>query len=379
MLTIEKITRFEDFLKLEDEWNMVLGQSEANIIFLSFEFLKAEWECLGWGNPLPKNFNVFILLVKENDKIKGILPLVKYKTTFSGFPIKKIRILGKLSMRRGIIITEQYEEVITAMLKYLINTEREWDIIEFIQILKESRCTKFIEDISKKNGLGYFLIDSQTSPYIEINKDWEEYFRGRSKNFHKSLNNKINKLNQTGNFEYREYHTLEEIGEALPIIFEIDLKSWKGKEGTAISSSEESKRFFTLLSKYFAQRDGISIWILWLNDIPIAFEYHLIYNKIVYSLKWSYDEEYHAFSPGLVLKRISSEYFFKKGFKEIDLLGRADSFKLKWTDKTRQHCTIYISNRNCYSKLIYNFEFKFKQWIKKSNYLYQIYQRIKKK
>lgn len=378
MLTIEKITKFEDFLKLEDEWNTVLEQSDTNIVFLSFEFLRTEWECLGWENPLPENFNVFILIAKEDGKIKGILPLVKYKTTFSGFPIKKIRVLGKLSMRRGIIITSQYEEVLIAILKYFINTEWDWNIIEFVQILKHSRYTELIEDISRENGLGTFLIDSQTSPYIEVNKGWEEYFRERSKNFHKSLNNKINKLSQRGHFECREYHTLEEIEEALPIIFEIDLKSWKGKEGTAISSSEASKRLFILLSKYFAKREGISIWILWLNDIPIAFEYHLIYNKIVYSLKWSYDEEYNMFSPGLVLKKASTEYFFKKGFKEIDLLGRADSFKLKWTDKTRQLCTIYISNRDFYSKLIYNYEFKFKTWIKSNKYIYQIYQRLKK-
>jgi CelD/BcsL family acetyltransferase involved in cellulose biosynthesis len=210
-----------------------------------------------------------------------------------------------------------------------------------------------------------------------VEGDWASYLAARSKNFHQVLKNKTNRLTREGGFRCVAYETPDEVEGILPTIFEVDARSWKGRAGTAIGSSEGARRFYTELSKSLARRGEVSIWVLWRADRPVAFEYHVLYDGVVFSMKWSYDQEHHAFSPGLVLKRASTEHFWKRGVREIDLLGNADGFKLKWTSDVRRHVNLYAFNRGAYARAVERFEFGVKPFLKRQPLIARAVDRVR--
>ena len=84
MTVISKVSNFHGFLSLEQEWNSLLKRSVSNSIFLSHEWFKCWWEAYGG------EYELFILLCKDEGRLIGISPLMMSKDRLRGFPVKKI-------------------------------------------------------------------------------------------------------------------------------------------------------------------------------------------------------------------------------------------------------------------------------------------------
>jgi hypothetical protein len=357
---IERITDFREFLKMENDWDALLKKSQHDLVFLSFPFIKTEWENAGWEFPEEKKLTPFILVAKENDKIIGLFPFIKEQKKVYGIPLTVIRMLGHSYLDRSdMIILDKPRTVVDEVLRYLIINEPSWNLL-FMQNIPVT--SSFVEHAAafyrnKKFKLG--IKPGYLSPYVEKNISWGDYVKSRSDNFHKRLKNKTNRLTKNiGEITARLYSSSSEIKTALQIAFEIDSKSWKGEEGTAISSTLRAKKYWRALSDYLAKRGLVKIWILWAGDKAIAFEYAVVHAKKVYSMKWSYDKDYHQYSPGLLLKYKAMEFYWHSDAIEVDLLGVSDSFKEQWTDKKNRHYNIYLFNDTSYSQIAYFIIFK---------------------
>jgi len=355
MWTIEKITRIDDFIALSSQWDHCLEQTPEQVLYVSADFIRAEWEHLGWESPAPPAATPFVLVIRENDEIVGLFPLIKESTRAWLWPMTVLRTLGSRYLDRSdMIMTRNAPEVVERVLQFLAQEEPGWNVLWLQNAVQGSTLIKEAAARSRSYGFRLATVESQQSPYIEKSGPWDRYFSSRSKNFHKRLKNKSNGLAKTaGPVVAREYASPEEAAEALQTAFAIDSRSWKAAQGTALSSTAASKAFWQTLTRYLAEKDRVRIWILWARDQAIAFEYHVLYGRRVYSMKWSYDAAFQRFSPGLLLRCRSLESFWQQDIREIDLLGVSDDFKEQWTDKTRNHENVYLFNHTLKAGLIY--------------------------
>ena len=353
MLGIERITKFSELKRLQPFWDDVLQKSEHNLVFLSFDFIEAEWENIGWELDEEKELSPFILVVKEQEEILGLLPFVKEWKRFYGLPVTMIRSLGHQYLDRSdMIISRKPREIMEKVFAYFEHEETSWNVLFFQNVAEGSFLITYA---AAPHGSSHVMgcKPGYRSPCVKKRGTWTDYIRSRSKNYHKRLNNKTNGLiKHAGTIVAREYRAPEEVDLALSIAFDIDSKSWKAQEGTAISSTEKSRKYWQTLTKYLAERGRVRIWILWAGDRAIAFEYHVVYNKTVYSMKWSYDREYRRYSPGLLLKHRSMEAFWSEDIAEIHLLGTSDKFKEQWTDEKQIHYNLYLFNNTIYSRIV---------------------------
>lgn len=346
---------------MESYWDACLQKSPHHLVFLTFDFIKTEWEHVGWEHDEEKRQVPFVLVVKEDDEILALFPLVKEKTRFYGFPVTCVRPLSHIHVDRSdAIIVKNPQRAITAFYEYFCRQDMSWNILMFKNILAESDMMHYADSVPPTMKIE--VMNGNDSPYIQKDISWSDYLKNRSKNYHKRLKNKFNRIKKDkGNVFTREYRTQDETSYALQKAFEIDLKSWKGENGTALSSTQKTKGYWEALTNYLAGKQRVRIWLLWTDDTPIAFEYHVVYNKTFYSLKWSFDKKYQQYSPGLLLKFFSMEAFWKEDVTEIDLLGNSDSFKEDWAENKRSHCNLYIFNSGFYSRAVYFTIFMFRR------------------
>jgi len=296
-----------------------------------------------------------ILLEKDkNNRTCSIFHFYKESGKFIGLPAVILRHLSNIYCDRNEpIFNRTYKTAFSGVLNY-ITTHKRWNILNLKNVPCDSYFFKQGKHIFEKNGFKFEVLQGYQSPYIKKTAKWDDYLKERSKNFHKSLKNKLNRAKRDGiKIKYIEYSLPEEIEKAIEIAFDIDRNSWKHKKGTSLSANEKTKKYWRSLSKELAQNNMLKICILWFDNTPVAFEYHGLYNNTIYSMKWSYDERFSKYSPGLILKFNSMKSFWNDDFEEIDLLGTSDSFKEKWTKVKRNHYNIYIFNNNPYSLLLY--------------------------
>ena len=129
-------------------------------------------------------------------------------------------------------------------------------------------------------------------------------------------------------------------------IANISKKSWKAKYRLDIAAQSETKNFFEQLSIHAATKKWLSIWLMYIADKPIAYEYQLNYLDSVYALRSDFDESYKMINPGSVLNAHIIQYIFSQNMREYDMGGNNNSYKLNWTSLIRNHREFIIYNNH---------------------------------
>ena len=97
---------------------------------------------------------------------------------------------------------------------------------------------------------------------------------------------------------------------AFEVFLDMEQRSWKGQNGTALLSHDEDAAFARALIAQLAARGCASIALLRVDDKPIAAQVLLYSGSTAYTWKTAFDSEFAKFSPGaLLIDRVSDELF----------------------------------------------------------------------
>lgn len=346
-----------EFSKIKEEWNELLEHTDSDSLFLRHEWLSNWWRCYG------KNNELFILLLREQDVLVGAAPLMLGKSRVRGFPVWRISFAGDSAWTVGDFLARDGREEITQFfLEYLMT--QSWDVIELRNIPQESRNNCIIDQFLDQKAIKHTHKYSANSPFVNAAESWDVFYRSKSGKFKKVLRNKLNRISKAGNIATTKYSEPGAVHVILPTIFEIALKGWKHRIGNAISSTEENRTFYGLLSEEMSRLGGIEVWLLNLDDKPIAFEYHVRYKNRIYGLVADYDETYGDFSPGSVLDYHIMKYIHEHERCEYDMGSGESFYKMNWTDRVKKHRKITIYNKSLIGEMLFFSETKIVQCLK---------------
>ncbi|MDD5653997.1 MAG: hypothetical protein PHT31_07565, partial [Candidatus Omnitrophica bacterium] len=153
---IEVITGYNDFLGLSESWNSVLEKSRNDSVFLTFEWMQAWWKVFG------KDKQLLVILVKDDSgELIGIAPLMLHKRKVSF-------IYNHHSSYADFIICADAKPVLEAVIGYLKENKRQWDIIELENIPKESSNYPVLIGLLKREKFFLAVKDGLRSPFIRI-------------------------------------------------------------------------------------------------------------------------------------------------------------------------------------------------------------------
>ncbi len=174
-LHIRIVTTDGAFEALEGIWNPLLVSSEANTIFLTWEWIHTWWQAYQGGKEL------CVLVAEEKDVVIGIAPL--YRARVFSFGIRARRHLefigstGTCSEYLDFIIKRGCEDdVLRAMLHHLgTMPDGSWDVLNLCAMKEEAgnlgRCKNFFST----NNLPFQTYESIVAPYIALPRTMDAY------------------------------------------------------------------------------------------------------------------------------------------------------------------------------------------------------------
>lgn len=353
MYSIETVYTFDKFLELELLWNKLLEKSDIDVPFMTFEWTYCYWKSTGTSKTM------LILLIKEDNEVIAIAPLMKTKVWWRGMPFDSIIFLGEDHyFRTGIISSKFSNDIIAFLMDYLSDAYPGAAVMCLDIIERHSFSDRALRGSAAVKKMNYIEIASDISPYIRTTNNWEEYIASRSRSFRHKLRHTQNLFAQNGNYKIVKY-TNDSIPMALDGITRIFKNTWKYRQGTSFINDSGNMRFYTNLSNVASVKNWLNIWMLYISGEPAAFAYNIAYKNKIYALQISYDEKHSSLSPSEFLNYHAIKDCFENKYLEYDWLGRNLPFKMRWTDHVREHVKYIIFTKTLAGRMAYLWKTQF--------------------
>lgn len=325
-------------------------------------FLRHEWFDCWWtshGQTYEEGQDLSILLVKDEGKCRGIMPLKTSRIKYRRLKVKKLGFLESgLSAHVDFILTSEREKAIRALLHFLKGQEL-WDILILNKLSIRSENYNILLRLLKQQNIPFGIKSGINTPVINTSGDWSAFFSQRSVKFRKSLRNKLNRAKRQSALEIEQLSDLNDIKNALPIILAISKQSWKAGLKQSIADTTEYSTFLNYFTDEASKKGWINAWLLKDGDEYIAYEYHLNYNGKVYPIGADFDERFRRLSPGSILEyHIIKSLFEDPGVTEYNTCAHSYKYLRNWTDIIEPHVDIEIFNSKALPLFLHSLEYK---------------------
>jgi CelD/BcsL family acetyltransferase involved in cellulose biosynthesis len=173
------------------------------------------------------------------------------------------------------------------------------------------------------------------APFVDTSGGWPEYRAGLSAKLLREVRRRRRLIAEEGELSLEVWQGATPVDDALQEHFELESLAWKGAAGTSILARAETRRFYTEIARWAAERGTLRVGFLRLDGRPIAADLSLEENGIHYLLKTGFDPSLRAFGPGIMMRHDMIARAFQEGLTSYEFLGTAEPWKLPWATGTR--------------------------------------------
>lgn len=341
----------------EPKWTELISDSSFHAPYYSWDWYRIWWDHFGKDLRKVSCREPYLISVEsDGGRTEAIAPMMREKGRLRGLPAWELRLATAASSPRGGFIFRNgaaHAEVIDAIMGFLQQHRREWDLITLSSLDESTSAIDHIEACCRHRRLPVVRRTAISTPFITIGNDFEEFLHATlNRERRQSTGRKVRKLCKQ-NFRIAEFNRPENIDEGIELTFAVCRASWKASIGADITSSEMKMGFFRDLARHFCQKGQVRIWVAILDDKPIASELHLTDGKKLYFLANDFDQAYEKHSPGAVLLYRVLEQLHQEPIDEFDFGGDAYGYKMKWASGVRKHYNLEIFNNRLYSRFLY--------------------------
>ncbi len=298
-------------------WEQLADEVRASP-FLSPGFVLAWWRAFG-RPPL------HVAVTREDDRVVALLPLIARGQRLASPANWHTPETGPLAVDE-----QAASELVTAL---LAQRPRRFSLA-FLD--GEADTTALLRTTIGRAG--YRLVERQlaNAPYLDLDGDYASFERAAipSKD-RKVMNRRARRLAEQGRV-WLDVNDGSDGREQLDARFDeltrIEAMGWKGEQGTAMASREDTLGFYRELAHWGASRGWLRMQVLRLDEAPLAVAFALEAHGVLHSMKTGYDPQQRAFGPGVMLMREVIRQGFEDGLHRYELLGDEDPYKRMWSN-----------------------------------------------
>ena len=141
--------------------------------------------------------------------------------------------------------------------------------------------------------------ENDVSFEMELPADWQSYLNSISKKQRHEIRRKLRRLQEKGEVSYKELQGKDISNNDLRIFFEMFVKS---REDKAEFLTPEREMFFHRILDRMARENYLRMGCLELNNCPVGYTLHFVYDNRVFLYNSAHDIEYRPLSIGLMTK-----------------------------------------------------------------------------
>jgi CelD/BcsL family acetyltransferase involved in cellulose biosynthesis len=342
-LTPSRVASAESFAGLRSEWNALLDQSASRSVFLTWEWLYAWWESFSRGRTL-----CLIEVRDASNALRGIAPLCIERRG----PVASERVVSFLGTER---VSSEYLDLIaapgdvamvaSAVWKELLSTSREWDRLEWTDLLPDATAL-LVQEYARSAGLAVSLDPCQDCPYLALPGDEESFWLALGPEMRASIRRKTRKLESVG-FAVRILEEGADIERALGSLFDLHALRWAERDRRGNFRDDRVRRFHRRFVGSLASQGRIRVGTIARGPEVVAALYVLHYKDVVSYYQSGFDPEVpdsalraNDYSPGLVLIGQLMRDAARRGAGEFDFLRGWEAYKRRWTETSRRTWTL---------------------------------------
>lgn len=167
------------------------------------------------------------------------------------------------------------------------------------------------------------------SKYIEFPDGAEPFWATHSSKFRKGLQKKLRKAEQQSAVRLLCESSAEGLPAAFEQFLEVENSGWKGEKGTSVAKQPAKLAYYQSLLSSYGELGLCQINLMYFDQEPVAAQFGVKINDILYLLKIGYKESYREVSPGhLLLYKLVNYGAETKTFERISFVTGVD-----WIDR----------------------------------------------
>ena len=322
-LSVQSYYDANGFAALESEWNNVLHRSPADTIFLTLEFQRTWWQCLGDGELL-------ILAMRDaSGELVGIAPLYAVETSQGQ---QALAIVGceEVADYLDFIVARGHEEAYyTALVEHLESSHTPvWDLLDLCNIHQDSLTLNMLPALVRPRGWRVSTTRDDVCPIVQLPGTWEEYLEMLDGKQRREIRRK---LRRAGDVTAENWyvvgpnHELETEAEDF-----LDLMAASAPDKAAFLTSR-MRDFFRQLMRVTYDVGWLQLMFLEIRGQKAAAYLNFVYNNrvLVYNsgLDW---QAFPKLGAGIILTAHSIRHAIEQGRETFDFLQGDERYKYQF-------------------------------------------------
>jgi CelD/BcsL family acetyltransferase involved in cellulose biosynthesis len=341
---IDVIEDAREFEALRTEWTELLHASPANNIFLTWEWLFTWWKHLAGERTL------HLVLVRAEGKLVAIAPFARSAPrVVHVLPVPSLEFLGTGTVGSDyldVIVRRGWEdEALSELQRYLHHAGF---VLDLAQLHAGSSTARKLTGELVRKGWRCVSRSSGICPYIPLaGHTWESYLASLGADHRYNFNRRLKNARRLFGMRFAASCTPRECREGLDRLIELHNRRWQGHGESDAFSSHEIVRFHHEFGQLALHEQWLRLFVLELDDVPVAALYGLFYQGVFSFYQSGYDPRYRKQSAGLLAMGLAIKSALEEGAREYDLLHGDEAYKFHWAGEVRQleHLEVYGHGR----------------------------------
>lgn len=343
-VNVELITKRDELEDLADQWNDLLVESQANCIFLTWEWISTWLEAVYPEAPL-----LVVAAYDVNHQLVGVAPLYRCSMrALNCVPLKCLRVLGECQAGAeygDLIVHPDCEEpVIEAIASCLMDARDQWDCV-FIPSVADwtGGRARWKKLFAKLNAYESWKPVEYSA--IALPETHEEYLKSLPGRARRGTARFGRRLSEVGPLDFRLCQSQEALPNDLATLYDLHRCRWLelGQEGSFVRRPK-LKSFNDLFSPVALERGWLRLYTLDVAGKPAASVYGFTYNGSGYGLQCGFDPAVDG--AGRVLWGDVIRQTIEEGACEYDFLGGGYRYKRYLGGETRTGYSVFAGRRS---------------------------------
>ncbi|MFZ5862720.1 MAG: GNAT family N-acetyltransferase [Nitrospirota bacterium] len=342
-LSVECVGEEADFRNLSDEWRRVVAESDADSLFVTWEWLST------WQRHFGSDGRLFVLCARDADgALIGFAPLriVRHRSA-GGAGLRVLEWLGSGSpvwsdaldvvSRRG-----REGEVHDAVGTELLRRRNEWDAARLTDVSDGSRTGSAFAEIFQAAGLRGNTQPCAVCPYLRLDQPWAVYEERAHRKF-RDLKKYVKALDAAG-AEFGVVQSPDVLECAVDALVRLNRERVLSKDGAPSLGNERFCRFVAEITRIALQGGWLRLYYVAVGGEFIALNLNFVHGSRVYGYLSGFNPEWQRRGVGTCLFRHAIRDSWEGGLKVYDFLRGDEAYKYRWTSDERKSISLHVIN-----------------------------------
>jgi hypothetical protein len=332
ILAIDDAAELYRYKKALDE--LAKSATESNVFLESWMLFPA---LESFGRRKSIIFLLFFMDKPRGSRLCGFMPLERQRC-FHGLPFPSLTLwryphsfLSTPLLRKGYA-----GEVLGAFFSWVQNQRQSALILELPQISCAGELHRSLERALKQRHKLEMVDTHFERALFRPRKNADKYLQeALSTKRRKEFKRLERKLSEMGNPVFERMDARENPGPWIEEFLRLEAAGWKGRERSALGVLEENRRFFLKIAEEAALRGRLEMLALRLDGKAIAMKCNLLAKNGSFAFKITYDENFHRYSPGVLLELAQVRWMHADSRQWMDSCADHNHFMINrlWLDR----------------------------------------------